>query len=342
MSDTTTTGKVTVGLDLGDRYTQVCVLSEDGQLLEEARAATRAAALRQRFATTDPARIVSEAGMHSPWVSRLLAELGHEVIVANPRKLRLIYQNDQKSDRVDAQYLARLGRLDPSLLAPLVHRSAETQADRALLHSRDALVRAWVLLINHVRGTVKSFGARLPRCATDVFARQAAAALPEELRPALEPVVKTIAHLSTEVLALDHQMEELAVRYYPETQLLQQVPGWGALTALTFVLTVEDPHRFSKSRAVGAYLGSAPPPAGLRGDTAPAPYHQSRGRDAPPSAGHLRSPHPGALRTGQPSASLGTHAGRTGRQERQETRRGGGGPQAGRAASAAVGHRRGL
>src|SRR5450759_5449795 len=131
MSDATITKetKVTVGLDLGDRFIQVCVLDETGEVLEEARLATRAEALRRRFSTGESLRMVLEAGTHSPWVSRLLAELGHEVIVANPRKLRLIYQNDSKSDRVDAEYLARVGRLDPALLAPLTHRGAETQAD---------------------------------------------------------------------------------------------------------------------------------------------------------------------------------------------------------------------
>jgi transposase len=99
---------------------------------EEGRVATRAAALRRRFSTAEPVRVVLEAGTHSPWVSRLLAELGHEVIVANPRKLRFIYANDSQSDRVDAEYLARVGRLDQALLAPLTHRSVETQTDLAL------------------------------------------------------------------------------------------------------------------------------------------------------------------------------------------------------------------
>jgi transposase len=115
--------------------------------------------------------MVLEAGTHSPWVSRLLTELGHDVIVANPRKLRLIYQNDSKSDRVDAEYLARVGRLDPALLAPLTHRAAETQSDLALVRSRNALVRARTRLISHARGTTKSLGSRLPTCASDVFAQ---------------------------------------------------------------------------------------------------------------------------------------------------------------------------
>ena len=164
MRDATTSEEttVTVGLDLGDRHIQVCVVDQAGEVIEEARLATRPQALRRRFCSADPLRIVLEAGTHSPWVSRLLAELGHEVIVANPRKLRLIYANDSKSDRVDAEYLARVGRLDPALLAPLRHRGAETQVDLALLRSRNALVRARTRLISHARGTTKSLGAACP------------------------------------------------------------------------------------------------------------------------------------------------------------------------------------
>jgi transposase len=260
MSDATTTEetKLTVGLDLGDRHIQVCVLDEAGEIIEEARLATRPEALRRRFSGADPLRIVLEAGTHSPWVSRLLAELGHEVIVANPRKLRLIYANDSKSDRVDAEYLARVGRLDPALLAPLTHRGAETQADLALLRSRNALVRARTRLISHACGTTKSLGARLPACSAESFAAKAEACVPDELRPALDPVLVVIAGLCAQIRALDERIAEMARQRYPETALLTQVPGVGTLTAMVYVLTLEDPERFPRSRSVGSYLGLRP------------------------------------------------------------------------------------
>lgn len=260
MSDATTSEgtKVTVGLDLGDRHTQVCVVDEAGEVTEEARLATKPEALRRRFSGAERLRIVLEAGTHSPWVSRLLAELGHEVLVANPRKLRLIYQNDSKSDRVDAEYLARVGRLDPALLAPLCHRGAETQADLALLRSRNALVRARTRLISHARGTTKSLGTRLPACSTASFAAKAEACVPDELRPALAPVLAVIAGLCDEIRALDERIEEMARQRYPETALLTQVPGVGTLTAMVYVLTLEDPQRFPRSRSVGSYLGLRP------------------------------------------------------------------------------------
>lgn len=258
MSDTTTAGKVTVGLDLGDRYVQVCVLDQAGEVIEEARLAARADALRRRFAAEAPVRAVLEAGTHSPWVSRLLSECGHEVIVANPRKLRLIYQNDRKSDRVDAEYLARVGRLDPALLAPLTHRSAQSQADLALLRSRNALVRARTRLISHARGTTKSLGGRLPPCASHVFAGKVGPLLPAEAAGALLPVLTIIRALSEQIHRLDAEIERLARERYPETALLTQVPGVGTLTALVFLLTLEDPERFQRSRAVGSYLGLRP------------------------------------------------------------------------------------
>ncbi len=260
MSNATTTWEtqVTVGLDLGDRYCQICVLDEAGEVTEEGRVATKPEALHRRFSGTDPLRIVLEAGTHSPWVSRLLSAWGHEVIVANPRKLRLIYQNDSKSDRVDAEYLARVGRLDPALLSPLTHRGPETQADLALVRSRNVLVRARTRLVSHARGTTKSLGGRLPACASDAFVRKAGPCVPEELTPALAPVLAMIANLSEEIRALDEKIEEMAKERYPETALLAQVPGVGTLTATVYVLTVQDPERFPRSRAVGSYLGLRP------------------------------------------------------------------------------------
>jgi transposase len=215
-------------------------------------------ALGQRFEGCQPMRIAIEVGTHSPWVSRLLEEHGHQVLVANARKLRLIYQNKRKTDKIDAQNLARLARLDPELLAPLKHREEHTQAHLALLRSREALVEARTQLVNHVRGSVKAFGARLPKCSTHSFHKKAAPQIPQELEEALKPVLETIASLSARIRDYDKRIEQIAAQLYPETELLRQIRGVGTLTALVFVLTLEDPERFQKSRAVGAYLGLAP------------------------------------------------------------------------------------
>src|SRR5712692_9001369 len=164
----------TVGLDLGDRFSQVLVIDAKGRVVEEGRVATREEALRERFSGCAPMLIALETGTHSPWVSRVLRECGHEVLVANSRKLRLIYENPSKDDRVDALYLARLARVEPALLSPVQHRGASVQKDLALLRSRDALVAARTQLINHVRGLVKSVGSRLPACSTGPSPRRSA------------------------------------------------------------------------------------------------------------------------------------------------------------------------
>jgi transposase len=250
--------RLTVGLDVGDRYVQVCVLDEAGEIVEESRIPTKATALERRFSGGERLRIVLEAGLHSPWISRLLESLGHDVLVANPRKLRLIYMNDSKSDRVDARYLARVGRLDPLLLAPLRHRSSQAQEDLALLRSRTSLVRARTRLISHARGAVKSFGGRLPGSAAKTFARRAALEIPEKLAPALSPLVSVIAELTAQIEALDAAIATMAKECYPETALLEKVPGVGTITAQCFLLTIEDPDRFPQARAVGSYLGLRP------------------------------------------------------------------------------------
>lgn len=252
------TTKKTIGLDLGDQYSYFCMLDEAGEKVEWGRVKTSGEALEKRFGGEERARVVVEAGTHSPWVSRLLAGLGHEVIVANPRKVRLISDNDGKDEGVDAALLARLGRVDVRLLCPIEHRGAEAQADLAVIRAREALVRGRTQLVNHVRGVVKSMGFRLERCSVRGFARQVAEQVPEALRAALDPVLEVIAELSQRINGYDQQIRQCCQQKYPETELLQAVPGVGPLTALGYVLTLEDPHRFPHSRAVGSFLGLRP------------------------------------------------------------------------------------
>ena len=251
--------KVTAGLDIGDKYSYVCLIdTASGEIMEEGRLRTSPETFKRRFASERPMRIAIEAGTHSPWASRVLEDCGHEVLVANARKTRLIYANKQKTDEIDAENLARLARLDPKLLYPLRHRGEESQAHLALIRSREALVSIRTQLVNHVRGAVKSFGHRLPKCPARSFHKRAAEHIPEALRPALGPILEQIGSLTQRIREYDRKLEAICQEHYPETDLLRQVEGIGALTALTFVLTVEDPHRFEKSRSVGAYLGLVP------------------------------------------------------------------------------------
>jgi transposase len=251
--------KITAGLDLGDKYSYLCMIDQQsGEVLEEGRLRTTPDALRRRFASESSLRIAIETGTHSPWASRVLEECGHEVLVANARKLRLIYANKCKTDEVDAENLARLARLDPKLLYPVAHRGEDSQAHMALIRSRQALVGCRTQLVNHVRGAVKSFGARLPKCPARSFHKRAQEHIPEALRPALEPVLEQIASLTERIRDYERQLEKISKERYPETELLRQVEGVGPLTALAFVLTLEDPCRFEKSRSVGAYLELVP------------------------------------------------------------------------------------
>ena len=251
--------QMTAGLDLGDKYSYLCLIdSQSGEVIEEGRLRTSPEAFRRRFASERPMRIAIEAGTHSPWASRLLEECGHEVLVANSRKTRLIYANKRKTDEVDAENLARLARLDPKLLYPLKHRGEECQAHMAMIRSRQALVGCRTQLVNHVRGAVKSFGARLPKCPARSFHKRAPEHIPEALLPALEPILEQIGSLTERIRDYDRQLETICQERYPETELLRQVEGIGPLTALTFVLTLEDPYRFERSRSVGAYLGLVP------------------------------------------------------------------------------------
>jgi transposase len=250
---------MTVGIDLGDKYSHLCLIdTQSGEVIEEGRLRTTPEALRSRFSSEQPLRVAIEAGTHSPWASRVLEECGHEVLVANPRKTKLIYSNKRKTDEIDAENLARLARLDPKLLYPIEHRGEDAQAHLAILRSREALVSCRTQLVNHVRGTVKSFGARLPKCPARSFHNKALEHIPEALWPALEPILETIGSLTERIREYDRQLETICQERYPETELLRQVEGVGVLTALTFVLTLEDPYRFAKSRSVGAYLGLVP------------------------------------------------------------------------------------
>jgi transposase len=249
---------LTIGLDLGDKYSEGCVVDASGEVVETFRVRTTQPALDRVLARFGKARVVLEVGTHSPWVSRRIAAQGHEVIVANPRRVRLIAENDSKSDGFDAELLARLGRVDPQLLHPIVHRGEQAQRDLVLLRARDGLVRARTQLINQVRGFAKSLGTRLPRSSTEAFPRRVRCVAAMDLFPGLETMLEMTERLTQEIRAMDCEVERLCRERYPETKLLRQVKGVGPITALCFVLTLEDPNRFQKSRSVGAYLGLRP------------------------------------------------------------------------------------
>ncbi|MEA2165540.1 MAG: transposase [Thermoanaerobaculia bacterium] len=260
ISKGTTTKKngVVMGIDLGDRFSQYALIDGRAAIVEEGRVPTVADAIERLLEDRQAMRVVIETSTHSPWVSRLVKKLGHEPVVSNSRKVKLISKSKNKRDRVDARMLARLGRADVALLSPVRHRSEVTQQRRAWLLARDAAVQSRTKLINHFRGIVKSLGHRLPSCSADAFLKKAVPSIPKILQEALAPLVPVIEAANTAIHQYDKQLSVLAKNHYPVTDRLQQVKGVGPITALAYVLTLEDPSRFRRSRSVGAYLGLVP------------------------------------------------------------------------------------
>lgn len=250
--------KVTIGLDLGDTVSRTFELDAAGRCCGQADVPTTARGLTRYFEGRDRCRVVLEAGTHSPWISRLLTALGHEVIVANPTELFGGRRRKKKNDAIDAEFLARQGRADPALLSPVYHRGAETQEHLTLLKARDQVVKLRTDTINHIRGTVKALGGRLPKCSAESFAKQAAAHVPAPLEPVLTPLFALLTAFTAQIRAYDRQIQQLIATQYPVATRLQQPAGVGPITALAYVLLVEDPRRFRHSRAVGAYFGLVP------------------------------------------------------------------------------------
>jgi transposase len=247
----------TAGVDVGDKRSQICVIDEAGEIVEETQIPTSKAAVKRTFARREPMRVALEVGVHSPWLSDLLRACGHDVIVANPRAVELITKSDRKNDRNDAALLARIARVDPALLAPVVHRKKEMREDLSVLRARDACVGARTKLVNGVRGMVKSAGEKIPKCSPEALPSKALEHVPEELAPAIEPLLAAVAAMTETIKTYDKKIHELAKRY-PESKILEEVIGVGELTALAFMLTIGDRTRFKKSRDVGPYLGLVP------------------------------------------------------------------------------------
>jgi len=244
-------------MDLADKYSQICVLDEEGEVTEEVKIRTTPKAVLRYFSKREPALVALEVGTHSPWVSQIIEECEHHVLVANARRLALIYKNDEKDDRTDAELLARLARVDTKLLSPIQHRQEQTRTDLAIIRARACLVDTRTKLINHVRGAVKSTGERLANCSSDRFYKLIEE-IPERLRETLQPIMHCIESLTNDIKEYNKKIDKIIYDKYPETSALRQVGGVGPVLSLSYILTLEDPYRFDKSRKVGPYLGLCP------------------------------------------------------------------------------------
>lgn len=247
-----------IGLDIGDRLTHLCALDAERNVIERGHFGTTPEGVRKHFHGRAPARIVMEAGAQSPWLCAELRAMGHHVHVADPRRIALIAKGHRKTDRRDAEVLARLELGMPELLGEVHHRNAQDQADVAILRARDLCVRMRTKCVQHVRGMLKVFGVRARACSTKSFHRAVQDVIPEVLRPALDGLLSMLERLERQIADYDRQIVRIVHERKPVAKRLQEVNGVGPITSLAFVLTVADPSRFSSSRTVGSWVGLTP------------------------------------------------------------------------------------
>jgi transposase len=250
---------VTVGIDLGDKINVIVGLDAAGEVSLRDRVPCRREDMKMFFEEMPRCVVAMETGTHSRWVSFLLSEMGFEVLVGNPRRIRSISESDHKDDDHDAEQLARIARFDRKLLYPIRHRNQEAHRDLEELRARDILVACRTKLVNHVRGVVKAFGHRIPPGGSAAaFHKRAAANMPEELVSVISPLLEMLEELTRKIREYDRRMEQLCKEKYPETAILRAITGVGPQVSLGFVLTLEDPERYKSSRTVGAFLGLTP------------------------------------------------------------------------------------
>lgn len=247
-----------IGLDVGDRRTHACVIDADDEVVERFAFPTTREALKEALKRYRSCKVVLEVGSQSPWMSSFLRDLGHDVLVADARKVRQFTKDNHKTDKRDAELLARLLRGVPKMLGNVRHRNEEAQADLAVVRARAVLVESRTQLVQHVRGSLKVQGIRVKACSTQAFHRVAQEFVPSSYRPALAPILEQIERLTDEIRRYDRKLTELAEHKRPEAARILQVHGVGPVTAMAFLLTLDDPARFQKSRDVGAWLGLCP------------------------------------------------------------------------------------
>lgn len=249
---------LTIGLDLGDSTSEVCVLDREQQVLEQGKLLTEPESLRSFLGRYPGATVVFEVGSQSRWVQPLARKAGVEAIAADPRQLRLITQSNKKTDRRDAYVLARSGQGIPELLCPVEHRSEQVHADLSLMRSRELLVQQRTRLVQRIRGLVKASGHKIGKCSATYFYRQARTQVPAHLEVACAPLFAVLETIHGQLKEITRQARKMVKERYPEVERLMTVNSVGLRTALTLHLTIEDPRRILGTRNVGAYLGLTP------------------------------------------------------------------------------------
>jgi transposase len=246
-----------VGMDLGKRESQIAIITEAGELVEK-RMRTERERLQRFFADRPKARILLEASTISEWVARLLEELGHEVVVADPNYAPMYAQRSRrvKTDKRDARALAeacRLGAYRPA------HRTCDEQRHvRVVLGVRDKLVRTRAGLVTLVQALLSGEGIRVPTGSSVCFeTRLEKLDLAEHLRAEIAPLLALLGPLNEQIERLDERLGELAVKDERVKRLLT-MPQIGPVTAVSFVATLDEVGRFRGAHQVEAYLGLVP------------------------------------------------------------------------------------
>lgn len=255
---TATVSRITVGLDVGDRRTHFCAIDSDRRVLARGAVATTKCDLEVALRPYAGAKLVLEAGSQSPWMSRTLLAQGFEVQVADPRRVQLISKDPRKTDRRDAEMLAKMGAAMPEVLGDVHHRGELAQSHLSIVRTRDLAVRMRTMAVQQVRSLCKAFGVRLPTSTTSGFSERVVELIPNSLRAAVSPILEVIGDLSARIRAFEKTLAKVAREHYPEVQHLQQVDGVGPVISVAFVLSIEDPKRFRSSRRVGSWVGLCP------------------------------------------------------------------------------------
>jgi transposase len=249
----------TVGVDLADRASAICVVGPNGEVVSRETIPTDPDMIRQRFSRGVYDRVVIEACNIASWVGWELQKCGQRVIVAHSRSIALIHKSSRKNDRNDAEKLARLARVDEELVHPTHLRPRERAEVMSDVRGRATLVENRTRLVNSARSIAKTFARRLLGSTPGGIpaAIEQLADIEPTLYATLHPLGQAISEISRQVRLFDKKLAKHCERF-PEARRALQVHGVGPLTALTFVLVVDDARRFPRTRDIGAYLGLAP------------------------------------------------------------------------------------
>ncbi len=334
--------RLTVGVDLGDQWSHYCILGLEGETLAEGQLRTTQEDIAEFFQALNAARVVFEVGAHSPWVQEVIGGCGHEVLVANPRLMEGSKRRKRKNDRIDANKLARLGRVDPQSLHPMQHRSREVRQDLVVLRAREALVAARTELINATRGLVKSMGSRLPQCSSPSFAQKVEETVPVEIRDALLPLVRMAAALSDCIQGYDEKIEKLGRGEVWTYGVIAAGEGGRADHGAGLRIDFGESRPIREESRCGPVSGISTEAGRLRGEPAAIRNQQNRRHDGAQAAGGERALYLGAVRTGHGLTTIWTAAVRAGWEECEEESGGSGGPEAGRLAALPLGEWRSI